>query len=105
MDMGIAKLKCCAYESKGRGFESLRAHQEALYRFSGEEFFLCKQAGIRRGAGMNDVPVARQNYDRPRRGARRESNPSGRTKKLFTGFPVKSFSLQTSRDSKGSCNE
>ena len=40
---------------------------------------------------MNDVPAARQNCNRPRRVARRESNPSGRTKKLFTGFPVKSF--------------
>ena len=35
---------------------------------------------------MNDVPVARQNCDRPRRAAHRESNPSGRTKKFFTGF-------------------
>ena len=62
---------------------------------------------------MNDVPVARHVdnpvpfcrfaafpphcgrifRDRPRRATRRESNPSGRTKKLFTDFAVKSFYL------------
>ena len=41
-------------------------------------FFMGK--GTRRGAVLNDVPVARQSSDRPRRAARRESSPPTPTK-------------------------
>ena len=58
--------------------------------------FLHKEGkGIRRGAEMNDVPVARQNRDRPRRVARRESNPTVSAKrKAFTGLAGKGFFTQ-----------
>lgn len=36
--------------------------------------------GFEGGAILNDVPVARQSRDRPRRGARRESNPTASAK-------------------------
>ncbi len=54
---------------------------------------------------MNDVPVAHQNRDRPRRAARRESNPTASAKKTAWLYELCCHFFYGQDDSKGSGNE